>query len=120
MISTLGRCIRLISMAICLVMVAWFVVFAVDQTKNASGHQQEQISEANTPAAQREADEQREHQRKSGVHEALDEVAEDVSSPFSSLVSGSSEWLENGERLGLALLIYGFGLGFLARTLRAV
>ena len=40
-------------------------------------------------------------------------------SPFSSVVSASSgEWADRGARLGLALVIYGFGLGFVARMLR--
>ena len=39
--------------------------------------------------------------------------------PFADVVSASSgEWAARGAKLGLALVIYGFGLGFLARMLR--
>ena len=42
-----------------------------------------------------------------------------LTSPFSGIVSASSsEWADHGVRLLLALLVYGFGLGFLARALR--
>ena len=41
-------------------------------------------------------------------------------SPFSQLVSGSkSNWVTHGVPAGLALLVYGFGLGFLANLMPA-
>ncbi len=48
----------------------------------------------------------------------MDEVAEEVTAPVSGLVSSSSEWANHGIRLVFALLVYGFGLGYLARVLR--
>src|SRR6476620_5512168 len=117
---TAGRTVRIFSRVICVIVIAWFLVFAVNQTKTASGHQQRElqgqsISQEQSEAAAAKAAEA----KKSSARKALDETAEALTSPFTSVVSGSSEWLKNGELLLAALLVYGFGLGYLARMLRA-
>jgi hypothetical protein len=108
-------------MIICMIVIASFVVFAVVQTKTASAHQQEELKGAPiartngrpvTPAGQGPGP-------KGTVHKTLDEVSETFTSPFAGVVSGShSEWTTEGVKLILALLVYGFGLGYLARILR--
>lgn len=53
------------------------------------------------------------------MHKAIDEASGQLTSPFSGIVSGSSsEWATRGAKLVLALLVYGFGLGYVARALR--
>ena len=107
-------------MAICVIVVASFVTFAVEQAKSASGHQREQItgpsvsaSTSSPPTSAQPAE------HPSAFHEALDEASSELTSPFSSLVSSSSsEWATRGFRMLAALLVYGFGLGYLARSLR--
>jgi hypothetical protein len=50
----------------------------------------------------------------------LDEVSNSLTSPFSAITAGSNHaWAVQGVNLVLALLIYGFGFGYLARVLRA-
>jgi flagellar biosynthesis/type III secretory pathway M-ring protein FliF/YscJ len=119
---TAGRTVRIVSRVICVIVIAWFLVFAVNQTKTASGHQQRElngqgqtVSEQQAEAAERKVEED----HRSSLHKALDETAEALTSPFSGMVSGSSEWLKNGELALVALLVYGFGLGYLARMMRA-
>jgi len=120
MVPTFGRTIRLVSRVICVIVILWFAVFAIDQTKSASGHQQQQLKgQTASEAREEEADRRAQEKKKSGLHEGLDEAAEALTSPFESVVSDSSEWLKNGELLMFALLVYGFGLGYLARMLRA-
>jgi hypothetical protein len=122
-IATIVRLLRLASIAICLIVIASFVVFAIDQTKTASGRQQEQLG-ASAPAltsgstAPKPAPSSgRPHE--SSLHKAIDEASGQLTSPFSGIVSGSSsEWATRGSKLLLALLVYGFGLGYVARTLR--
>jgi hypothetical protein len=114
--AALVRLIRLVSIGACLIVVASFVTFAVEQTKSASGRQQEQLAspaEATAAAAKPPP-----AHHKSGVHKALDEASAELTSPFAGIVSGSSEWATRGFKLALALLVYGFGLGYLARALR--
>jgi hypothetical protein len=106
-----------------LIVIASFVVFAVDQTKSASTHQQEVLGGGPSTAA---AGSSAPHPagagdptHESGIHKAIDEASSQLTSPFSSVVSGSSsEWAIRSTRLLLALLVYGFGLGYLARALR--
>jgi predicted PurR-regulated permease PerM len=112
------RLLRFASIAICLVVVASFVTFAVGQTKSASGRQQQELASPAEQAAAAQAQAQAPPQRESSVHKALDEVSGELTSPFAGIVSGSSEWASRGAKLLLALLVYGFGLGYLARVLR--
>ncbi|MGO9490307.1 MAG: hypothetical protein ACLQBB_14940 [Solirubrobacteraceae bacterium] len=111
MLFSIVRLLRIASLIICLIVIGSFVVFAVGQTKTASGHQQEAIAETtsktSTPA------------HENAVHKALDEASSTFTSPFSGIVSpSSSEWADQGVKLLLALLVYGFGLGYIARVIR--
>jgi len=55
----------------------------------------------------------------STLHKTIDDAANDLTSPFAGVVSGSSsQWVIRGVKTLLALLVYGFGFGFLARVLR--
>jgi len=115
------KVLRSASMLICGIVIASFVVFAVVQTKTASAHQQEELKGAPitstngrpvTPPGKAPGP-------KGTVHKTLDEVSETFTSPFAGVVSGSDgEWTTEGVKLILALLVYGFGLGYLARILR--
>jgi hypothetical protein len=123
----IARLVRILSAALCLIAVGWFVGFVVEQSKQASAHQQAELNgtgppqpatpggasttgaKTNTPSAT----------KKSGVREAVDNAFKTISSPFSGLTSGlSSAWTLHIVDTLLALLLYGFGLGYLARLLR--
>jgi hypothetical protein len=107
--------LRVISVVVCAIVVLAFIVFAANQTKTASNTQQEDIASL-SPGANAELNKPK---HESGIHEALDEASNKLTSPFAGAASGSSsEWTKHGVRLLLALLVYGFGLGFIARTLR--
>jgi predicted PurR-regulated permease PerM len=114
--GSLIKVLRLVSIGVCLVVAASFVVFAVGQTKTASGHQQEQLATPAESAAAAANPPAKTHE--SSLHKTLDEASSELTSPFAGLVSGSSEWATRGVKLVLALLVYGFGLGYLARMLR--
>ena len=107
------------SMAACLFVIASFGIFALNQTGKASVHQQEElagqpISAANAPGAPAAS-----AHKESSVHRAIDDVANELTSPFSSITAGaSSEWVVRGVGLLCALIVYGFGLGYLARVIR--
>jgi hypothetical protein len=111
-LSPIARLLRLASVAICLLAVASFGLFAINQTGSASAHQQRELNgettSTSTPAAEHEG----------GVRRTIDDAANAVTSPFSSAVSHSnSEWTQRLVKLGLALLV-GFALAFLARMIR--
>jgi hypothetical protein len=113
-ITPIVRLLRLASLAICVVVLASFAIFAYNQSKEASAHQTQEItvgpnvSQPKGPAP-----------RESSLHKTIDEASNDFTSPFAGVVSGSSnEWLVRGVKLLLALAIYGVGFGFLARLVR--
>lgn len=110
MAESIVKLLRLASVTICLIVAASFLVFAVEQTKEGSVHQQEELgagAKAPTHAA-----------REGTVHKALTEASNELTSPFAGIFSSSSEWATRGIRLLLTLLIYGFGLGYIARLVR--
>jgi hypothetical protein len=110
------RLLRLASFVMCAIVIASFAVFAVDQTKSASNQQQEAINNGTTGSRGEGAS--KAHSRESGLHKAIDDASSRLTSPFSGLLSGSSsEWAIRATNLLLALAVYGFGLGFLARYL---
>lgn len=116
LLSLLARILRLVSIVICLIALASFAKFAVDETKSASGHQQTKVNEASgtaaTPAKPSKP------KPKSLLHETVDKAFSTLSSPFSSVTSGSSsQWTIHIVDTLLVLLVYGFGLSFLARLL---
>jgi hypothetical protein len=110
----IARLLRLASFVICLIVIASFAIFAVNQTKSASKQQTEAVAgnantSSSTPASTHE----------SSLHKDIDEASTEVTSPFAGIVSGSSsEWVVRGVKLLLALVVYGFGLSYLARVLR--
>lgn len=137
MVDPIVRFLRFASFAICAIVIVAFAIFAIDQTKTASGHQVQEIT--GTPTAQTaspdtsapaagagagqgataEASGASSASHENPVHRGIDDVAEALTSPFAGVISAaSSEWANQGVRLVLALLVYGFGLGYLARVLR--
>ncbi len=115
MVGTIGRLLRLASIAICLLVALSFLIFAANQTKSASGGQQTALQNG----AERGSTASGSHQHKNSFHKAIDDAAETFTSPFSGIVTSSqSEWGDQGVKLLLALLVYGFGLGYLARVIR--
>lgn len=117
LLPTLARVLRLASIVICLIALASFVTFAVDQTGSASSHQQAKVNEA-APAGTVTGPPKSKPGHESSLHEALDKTFSTLSSPFSGVTSGSSsKWTIQIVDTMLVLFVYGFGLSFLARLL---
>ena len=112
MLSSLARIIGLASILTCLVTIASFALFAVSQTSTASAHQQGVLN-GETPTSRSGPE------HKSSLRRTVDDASNAITSPFSGVTSGThSEWTLRIVRLLLALAVYGFGLGFLARLIR--
>lgn len=126
MLSATAGVLRLASILLCLIVGVSFALFAIDQTSNASAHQQRELNneipappEETTPGAGAPKESTSDKPSKGSPRATVDEVAEAVTSPFSALTENeSSEWLKRGLLLVLTLAIYGFGLSFLARAIR--
>lgn len=111
-----ARILRLVSVAICAIAVLYFATFALDQTSSASSHQQAELgsTEASSGAATASQAKQ-----ESGLHKAIDEAFGKLASPFSGVISATSgAWPVHIVDTLLVLVVYGFGLAFLARLLK--
>jgi hypothetical protein len=119
MLNGLSTMLRLLSRIACLIVVASFVLFVVSQTSSASEKQQNEVSAIAPVSSRTDTPAKRAPKKESGVREAIDEASAKLTSPFKGVTSGSrNQWAIRGVGLVLALLAYGFGLGFLARMLR--
>lgn len=125
MLSSLAGALRLASVLTCLIVIASFALFVVNQTGSASAHQQEELNgettvstAQSTQGAAAPAHTQK-HAEKSSLRTTIDDASKAITSPFSGVTAGwSSQWMIRGINLLLALVVYGFGLGFLARMIR--
>lgn len=106
--------IRLAAVTACLVVAVGFLLFALDSGGGASQRQQQEISAPGSvpPVGQPAPVAPRDGLR--GRIENLDRI---LLSPFA--VSSTNPWVANGIPALIALLVYGFGLGFLARFIRS-
>jgi hypothetical protein len=113
-VSTIAKLMRIASFLICAIVIVSFAIFVIDQSRSASAHQTREVTDGPSAPETRSSTE-----HEGSVHKAIDEASEKLTSPFAGVVSGThSEWASRGGKLVLALVIYGFGLGFLARVIR--
>jgi hypothetical protein len=118
MLSFAAALLRFCSRAACLIVLLSFAIFAVNQTSEASSHQQKELigtssNVTTSPSTHASASQE------STVHKAIDEVSNELTSPFSGITAGSSsQWAIRGVSTLVALLVYGLGCGYLARVLR--
>jgi hypothetical protein len=120
-LSALASALRLASVVLCLLVVASFTLFVVDQTSSASAHQQALLNNETKAAPAGGASDRPLSSRdaKGSARKTIDEISEAITSPFSFATdTTSSEWLVRGIDLALTLIVYGFGLGFVARAIR--
>lgn len=104
----------LASRIVCLIVIAWFVVFAVGRSSVAATGQVDKLASGAPHSLPRPT-----RAKEGAAKKTLNEAAKAITSPFAGLTSGmSSAWLSHGADTLLALLVYGFGVGFLARLIR--
>lgn len=90
-----------------------FVLFAHDQAAAGSRHQQSELVGGTAPTAPATV-------KHSQPRRFIDAAARALTSPFRSLVHSSNPWATHGVPALLGLLVYGLGLGFLARFSRGL
>ncbi len=109
--------LRLASRVACVIVIVAFAIFAVEQTDKASAHQQNALKGTGIGGSAPRLTEQPKHE--GTVHNAIDEAAKTLTSPFASVTSSySSQWVVRGVGTALALLVYGVAVGYLARMMR--
>jgi hypothetical protein len=110
----LESALRLLAIVATFFVVASFGLFARDQFSGASRNQQQEIvaGEPHVPIAVAEKTHHGQPRR------FIDDAASRLENPFDGLVSSSSDWAKQGVPALLAVLVYGAGLGFVARYAR--
>jgi hypothetical protein len=106
----MGPILKWASLLCCLFLVLSFAIFAEHQVSGAATRQAAevetgQVASGPVTPAHKTAQPQR----------FIDGVAGDLNSPFTDVVSSNNAWVRQGIPTMLGLLVYGFGLGFLAR-----
>jgi hypothetical protein len=108
--SVISRVLRLTAFACCALVVASFAMFARDQVAGASQHQQTALVAGAHPTAASSTPVKHAQPRRS-----IDAAAKALTSPFAAIVQSSNLWVKHGLPTLFALLVYGLGLGYLAR-----
>jgi hypothetical protein len=105
----LHSALRTVSLACCALLVASFVLFGHDQVAGASQHQQNAITSVNAPSAKPSTGKHAQPRR------FIDGAAGELTSPFRSIVKSGNSWVDHGVPAVIGLVVYGLGLGYLAR-----
>lgn len=113
------RVLRFAAIACSLLVIAGWGWFAADQASSASEQTQAEIagdaaSTKPSPDPDQEADREKVN---SDLHEYVDDANDLLLKPFAPIAENSdSKWVRRTVPALLALLVYGFGLGTLARV----
>jgi hypothetical protein len=113
--------LRTVSVVAGAIVLLSFALFAIDETRDASERTTAAIAgleatRTSDPSASQERARERAHSR---VRETIDDADDVLVAPFAGLVdSSSSSWVRRGVPTLIALVLYGFGLSFLARYAR--
>jgi len=98
--------------------IASFGLFAIDETRAASDQSAAEVAgrDASRAAGPSPTQERAREQAHGDVRELIDDGNDLLVAPFSGLVGDSaSRWTQRGVPALLALLVFGFGFGYLAR-----
>jgi hypothetical protein len=114
-LRVINRLLTYVSIACCALVIVSFGLFARDQMAGASHHQEAELA-AGPPSTA--AGGSRSAHTHSEPRRFIDGAASAIEAPFKSIVSTHSVWVEQIFRAIFALLVYGIGLGFLARFSR--
>ena len=106
----ISRVLRLTAFACCALVMASFAMFARDQMAGASQHQQSELVAGAHPTTASSTPVKHAQPRRS-----IDDAATALTKPFEAIVQSSNLWVKHGLPALFAVLVYGLGLGYLAR-----
>ena len=109
----LSRALTVAALICCTLVGLSFALFAVDQASHATKRQVSELATQSTPNASSQAPTSHGQPRR-----FIDDAGRTLTSPFRSLIGSGSQWSLEGISTLLALVVYGLGLGYLARYAR--
>jgi hypothetical protein len=95
--------------------IASFALFAYDQMAGASQRQQTAELPGGAPTVAAKPITPHKHAQ---PRRFIDGAASTLTSPFGSVIQSTNDWVNHGIPAVLALIVYGLGLGYLARFSR--
>ena len=104
--------LALCSFLCCGLVIASFTLFALDQVNSASKHQ---VAEIVGGAPTRTAPGTVADAHPGQPRAFIDQAARTLTAPFRAVLHSGSDWVQHGFATVCALLLYGLGLGYLAR-----
>jgi hypothetical protein len=107
----ISRVLRLTALVCCALVVASFGMFARDQMAGASQHQQTELVAGAHPTTAPNGPVKPPAQPR----RFIDAAAKALTAPFAAIVRSTNLWVKHGLPAVFALLVYGLGLGYLAR-----
>jgi H+/Cl- antiporter ClcA len=114
----LERPLRIVAIVLSLLVVAGFMLFALDDISRASNQSRARIAGSEAPAPTAAAEQTREARNGRG-RELVDDANDVLLRPFAGVAAGaSSRWVQRGVPALLGLLVYGFLLAYVARYTR--
>ncbi|HEV2060881.1 MAG TPA: hypothetical protein VGR11_16140 [Solirubrobacteraceae bacterium] len=115
----LERPLRYLAIALSLIIAIGFTLFALEDIDRASQNSAQRVSgyAATNPSPAGERTRERRHGQ---PREIIDDVNDVLLAPFAGVTANdSSGWARRGVPALLGLLVYGLGLGYLARFMTA-
>jgi hypothetical protein len=117
--GVIERALRFATVVCSLLVIAGWGWFAINETSAASEQSQAEIAgQSAAQTASPDPDQERDREKvNSKLHEYIDDANDVLLRPFAPIAeSSSSKWVRRTVPALLALLVYGFGLGTLARV----
>jgi hypothetical protein len=115
----LERPLRYLAITLSLFIAVGFLLFAIDDSRRASNATQNRVTEGSAAVSPTPAGERERERRDGAVHEAIDDVNDVLLAPFAGVSDdATSRWARRGVPAVLGLLVYGFGLGYVARFMK--
>jgi hypothetical protein len=117
--GVIERALRFAAVVCSLLVIAGWGWFAINETSAASEQSQAEIAgQSAAQTASPDPDQERDREKvNSKLHEYIDDANDVLLRPFAPIAeSSSSKWVRRTVPALLALLVYGFGLGTLARV----
>jgi hypothetical protein len=111
--GVLSRALTVAALICCTLVGLSFALFAIDQASRASKQQVNALATQSSSGTASQSPVSHGQPRR-----FIDDAARSLTSPFRSLIGSSSQWSLEGVSTALALLVYGVGLGYLARYAR--
>jgi len=117
----LERLLRVAATACSLLVLAGWSLFAVDEVRSASDATVAELASKDRAGIDpTPADERQRERLNHATRESVDDVNDVLLAPFTAFVDGAgSQWVQRSVPALLGLLLYGFGLGYLARYARS-